>query len=61
MKLWPRLRSWMKAMSPAARNSIAEMQSELQFHIDSYAADLMRGGLSPRRSAAARPARAWLG
>jgi predicted permease len=45
MKLLSRARSWFRAMTHRSRLD-GEMQSELEFHIESYAADLMRGGLS---------------
>jgi predicted permease len=53
-----KLRSWARAMTHRKRLD-GEMQSELEFHIESYAADLMRGGLS--REEAQRRARLELG
>ncbi len=44
MKLWARLRSWMKAMTHRSRLD-GEMQAELLFHTNSYAEDLMRDGV----------------
>jgi predicted permease len=58
MKTWSRMRSWLRAMSRRTQLD-AEMQAELEFHIESYAQDLMRGGLS--REEAFRRARLELG
>jgi len=58
MKSLARLRSWLKSMTHRSQLD-GEMQAELQFHIDSYAADLMHGGLS--REEALRRARLELG
>src|SRR5271163_2030581 len=58
MKSLSRIRSWFKAMTHRSRLD-GEMQSELEFHIESYAADLMRSGLS--RDEARRRARVDLG
>ncbi len=58
MKSLSRLRSWFKAMTHRSCLD-CEMQAELEFHIESYAADLMRGGLS--REEAQRRARLELG
>ena len=58
MKTIARLRSWIKAMTHRSRLD-AEMQTELEFHIESYAEDLMRGGVS--RDEALRRARLELG
>jgi len=45
MKLTSRMQSWWRAATHRSRLD-AEMQSELEFHIESYAEDLMRGGVS---------------
>jgi predicted permease len=58
MKTWSRMRSWLRAMSHRPELD-AEMQSELEFHIESYAADLIRSGLP--REEALRRARMELG
>jgi predicted permease len=58
MSAMKKLSSWMRAMTHRKRLD-GEMQSELEFHIESYAADLMRGGLS--RDEARRRARIELG
>jgi predicted permease len=58
MKLWSRMRSWVRAMSHRSRLD-AEMQSQLEFHITSYADDLMRSGIS--REEAMRRSRLELG
>ncbi len=58
MKTWSRMRSWLRAMSRRPQLD-AEMQSELEFHIESYAADLVRSGLP--REEAMRRARLELG
>jgi predicted permease len=58
MKFFAKLRSWSRAMTRRPRLD-REMQAELQFHLDSYAADLVRAGLSPEE--ALRRARLELG
>src|SRR5271156_3669631 len=58
MKSLSRIRSWFKAMTHRSRLD-GEMQSELEFHITSYAEDLMRSGLT--REEALRRARLELG
>jgi predicted permease len=58
MKAWSRMRSWLGSVS-RRRQLDAEMQSELEFHIENYAADLVRSGLS--REEAMRRARLELG
>ncbi len=58
MKSLSRIRSWFKAMTHRSRLD-GEMQSELEFHIESYAADLIRSGIS--RGEAMRRARLELG
>src|SRR5271155_656413 len=58
MKSVARLRSWLKSMTRRSQLD-AEMQSELQFHIERYAEDLVRNGLS--REEAMRRARLELG
>ena len=58
MKTLARFRSWFKAATHRSRLD-GEMHTELQFHIDSYAADLMRSGVS--REEATRRARIELG
>jgi predicted permease len=58
MKTLSRFRSWFKAMTHRSRLD-GEMQAELEFHIESYVQDLMRGGLS--REEAFRRARVDLG
>ena len=44
MKTLSRIRSWFRAMTHRSRLD-GEMQSELEFHVESYAEDLMRSGL----------------
>jgi predicted permease len=58
MKLLARFRSWLRAMAHRARLD-AEMQGELEFHMESYAEELVRGGAS--RDEALRRARIELG
>jgi predicted permease len=58
MKTVARLRSWFKAMTHRTQLD-GEMQTELHFHIESYASDLVRNGLS--REEAMRQARLELG
>ncbi len=58
MKLLAKLRSWIKSMTQRSRLD-AGIQAELEFHIESYAEDLMRSGLS--REEAQRRARIELG
>jgi len=44
-----RLRTWWKAL--AHRSTLeSEMEAELRFHIESYAADLVRNGLKPEEA-----------
>ena len=45
MKALARLRSWLRSVTNRSRLE-REMQAELQFHIESYAADLMRSGIN---------------
>ena len=55
---WPRLKSWMRSVS-GRRRVEAEMEAEIDFHLEARAADLVRGGLSP--SGAMRQARLEFG
>ncbi len=58
MNFQSRVRTWWRAV--ARREALdAQVDEELRFHIESYAEDLMRGGMS--REAAMRRARAELG
>ncbi|MGE5243002.1 MAG: ADOP family duplicated permease [Betaproteobacteria bacterium] len=54
MRLWSRLRLWLRATLQRSRIE-SEMNAELHFHIEAYTEDLMRGGLS--RGEAMRRAR----
>jgi predicted permease len=45
MRLWSRLRSWLQAMLRRSRME-SEMDTELRFHIEAYAEDLVRSGVS---------------
>ncbi|OLE49009.1 MAG: hypothetical protein AUG46_01665 [Acidobacteria bacterium 13_1_20CM_3_58_11] len=58
MTLWSRLRSWVQAMLRRSRME-SEMDAELRFHIEEFAEDLVRGGLS--RQEAMRRARMEFG
>jgi putative ABC transport system permease protein len=58
MNLLARFRSWLKWMVKRQRLE-SEMETEVRFHIESYAADLVRKGLS--REAAMRQARIEFG
>ncbi len=58
MNFGSRLRTWWRAVRRREQLN-AEIESELSFHIESYAEDLMRGGLSHEE--AMRRARAELG
>src|SRR6202795_5192770 len=58
MSLGSRLRTWVKAVFRAGELD-RQVGDELEFHIESYAEDLMRSGLS--RQEAMRRARAELG
>ena len=49
MTLAARLRSWMRAMRDRSRME-REMEQELRFHIESYAADLMKRGVPPEEA-----------
>src|SRR5512146_309278 len=52
MKLMARFRSWWKALTHR-RQMEADVETELQFHIERYAEDLMKAG-TPRQEAARR-------
>ena len=58
MTLWSRLSSWYKAALLRPRME-SEMDAELRFHIDAFAEDLVRGGVS--REEAMRRARIQFG
>ena len=58
MRLWSRLRSWLRANLRRARMD-SEMDAELRFHLEAYAEDLMRKGVS--RQQALRRARLEFG
>src|SRR2546423_14971922 len=58
MTLWSRLRSWVQAMLRRSRME-SEMDAELRFHIEEFAEDLVRGGLS--RQEAMRRGRVGVG
>jgi putative ABC transport system permease protein len=52
MTIWSRLRSWSRTTFRRARME-SEMDAELRFHIETFAEDLMRGGV-PREEAMRR-------
>ena len=52
MTIWNRLRSWLRAMLHPSHTE-QEMDTELRFHIDAYAEDLVRTGI-PRDDAMRR-------
>jgi putative ABC transport system permease protein len=58
MNFWSRLRSWFSATLWRSRME-SEMDAELRFHIEAFAEDLMRGGVS--RAEAMRRARIEFG
>ncbi len=58
MRLLPRVRSWLRSLFQRARLE-QDLESELQFHLDNYAADLVRQGYS--EAEARRLARIALG
>ncbi len=58
MTLWSRFRSWWSVTLRRARME-SEMDAEIRFHIEAYAEDLMRGGVS--REEAMRRARMEFG
>src|SRR5580704_11959732 len=58
MMLWSRLRSWSETTFRRSRME-SEMDRELRFHIETFAEDLMRGGVS--REEAVRRARLEFG
>ena len=58
MTLWSRLRTWSQAILHRSRME-SEMDSELRFHIEARAEDLMRGGMT--REEAMRRARIEFG
>ena len=49
MKLFARLRSWFKWIVKPQRLE-NEMETEVRFHIESYAADLVRSGVSQQEA-----------
>lgn len=58
MTTWSRLRSWMQAILRRSRME-NEMDAELCFHIEAFAEDLVRGGIT--REEALRRARIEFG
>src|SRR5690349_5857682 len=52
MRLWSRLRSWVRAVVRRSRMEL-EMDAELRFHIEAFAEDLVRSG-APREEALRR-------
>ncbi|HKW33466.1 MAG TPA: ABC transporter permease [Candidatus Acidoferrum sp.] len=52
MRLWSRIRSWLRAVMRRARTE-NEMHAELCFHVEAFAEDLVRGGV-PREEALRR-------
>src|ERR1700758_2221614 len=58
MTLWSRVRSWLRATLGRSRME-SEMDMELKFHIEAYAEDLVRSGVS--RQEARRLARLEFG
>src|SRR5437899_11053633 len=46
MRLWRRIRSWMRAVLRRSRME-SEMDAELRFHIETLAEDLVRSGVAP--------------
>lgn len=52
MRLWTRIRSWIRAVTRRSRME-AEMDAELRFHIEAFAEDLVRRGV-PREEALRR-------
>lgn len=49
MNPFPRLRSWLNSVLHRSRRE-SEMDYELRFHVESYAEDLRRSGLSPEEA-----------
>ena len=49
MTLWSRVRSWMRVTLFRARAE-KEMDTELRFHIETYAEDLIRQGIPPQEA-----------
>ena len=45
MRRWTRIRSWLRAVAHRLRTE-REMDAELRFHIEAFAEDLVRRGLS---------------
>src|SRR5690242_3724621 len=58
MRIWSRLRSWVRAVARQSRME-REMDAELRFHIEAFAEDLVRSGV--RREEALRRARIEFG
>jgi predicted permease len=46
MRLWSRFRCWLRAATRRPQLE-TDMEAELRFHMEAYAADLMRSGISP--------------
>ncbi len=49
MTIWSRVRSWIRATVLRSRTE-NEMDTELRFHIDAYAEDLVRAGVAPEEA-----------
>ena len=58
MRIWTRVRSWLRAVSRRSRTE-SDMDTELRFHIQAYADDLIQSGVPPDE--AARQARLAFG
>ena len=58
MRIWSRVRSWLRGVTRRSRLD-REMDAELRFHIEAFADDLVRGGMS--RAEALRRARIEFG
>jgi putative ABC transport system permease protein len=49
MTIWSRIRSWTRTLLRRSRME-SEMDQELRFHIETFAADLVRSGVPPREA-----------
>ena len=56
--MWSRIRSWVRGVMRRSRME-SEMDAELKFHIEAFAEDLVRSGVSQSRSVAASVHRGW--
>ena len=49
MRLWSRVRCWLRTIARRSRAE-REMDAELRFHIEAFAEDLVRAGVTPEEA-----------